>query len=45
MGVEEMRVIGDLIAQTLEKDRSDFTEIRQTITELAQKYPLYQEIN
>lgn len=45
MGVEEMRVIGDLIAQTLEKDRSDFTEIRQTITELAQKYPLYQEID
>lgn len=45
MGVEEMRIIGDLIAQTLEKDRSDFTEIRQTITELAQKYPLYQEIN
>jgi len=45
MGVEEMRIIGNLIAQTLEPGRTDFTEIRQTITELAEKYPLYREIN
>ena len=45
MGVDAMRTIGDLIAATLEPDRKDFATIRQTIKELAEKHPLYPEIN
>ena len=45
MGVAEMRTIGDLIAQTLEKDRSDFAAIRETIAELCEAHPLYSEIS
>lgn len=45
MGVDDMRTIGDLIAQTLEKDRSDFAAIRATIAELCQAHPLYSEIS
>ncbi len=44
MGVAEMRIIGDLIAQTLEPNRTDFSSIRETITELSEKYPLYSDI-
>lgn len=44
MGIKEMRIIGDLIAATLEEGRADFTEIRDTVTKLAEKYPLYAEI-
>lgn len=45
MGVADMHIIGDLIAQTLEPDRTDFSMIRQTIAELSEKYPLYAEID
>ena len=45
MGVEEMKIIGDLIARTLEQGREDFSEVRQTIKELTEKYPCYAEIN
>lgn len=45
MGADEMRIIGDLIARTLQGGRADFSEIRQTIAELTEKYPLYQEIS
>jgi glycine hydroxymethyltransferase len=45
MGVAEMRTIGDLIAQTLEHDRTDFTSIRKTIEELSAAHPLYSEIS
>ncbi len=45
MGEAEMRIIGDLIAQTLEHGREDFSEIRQTIKALTEKFPLYPEIN
>lgn len=44
MGVAEMRIIGDLIAQTLEPNRTDFTEIRQAIADLSDKFPLYSDI-
>ena len=44
MGVEEMRIIGDLIAQTLEHDRTDYSSIREQVAELAKKHPLYPEI-
>ena len=45
MGEEEMELIGHLIAQTLERDRTDYGEIRQAIDELTAKYPLYPEIS
>lgn len=45
MGVEEMKIIGDLIARTLEQGREDFSEVRQNIKELTEKYPCYAEIN
>mgnify|MGYP000868165559 FL=1 len=45
MGVEEMRIIGDLIAQTLEHDRTDFSPIREQVAELAKQHPLYPEIS
>lgn len=45
MKEEDMKVIGDLIAKTLEQGREDYTEIRQTIQELTAKYPLYPVIN
>lgn len=44
MGEEQMRLIGDLIAQTLEHGRTDFAEIRQAIAELTEAFPLYPEL-
>ena len=45
MGEQEMRVIGELIAKTLEPGRTDFSEIRQAIAELTGRFPLYPELN
>jgi len=45
MGEQEMRVIGELIAKTLEPGRTDFSEIRQVIAELTGRFPLYPELN
>ena len=43
MGVEEMRTIGRLIAQTLEHGRDDFSEIKEQVAKLAAGFPLYAE--
>lgn len=45
MGAAEMRLIGNLIAQTLERGRQDFTEIRGAIAGLTERFPLYPELN
>lgn len=45
MGAAEMRLIGNLIAQTLERGRQDFTEIRGAIAGLTERFPLYPEWN
>ena len=45
MGAAEMRLIGNLIAQTLERGRKDFTEIRGAIAGLTERFPLYPELN
>jgi len=45
MGTEEMRLIGSLIAQTLEEGRTDFSEIREAIDRLTEAFPLYPELN
>lgn len=45
MGAAEMRLIGNLIAQTLERGRQDFTEIRVAIAGLTERFPLYPELN
>lgn len=44
MGVEDMELIGQLIVQTLERGRTDFTPIKEAIAELTAKYPLYPEV-
>lgn len=44
MGEEQMRLIGDLIARTLEQGRTDFAEIRQAIAQLTEAFPLYPEL-
>lgn len=43
MGADEMRTIGRLIAQTLERGREDFREINKTIAQLTEQFPLYSE--
>lgn len=43
MGVAEMRAIGRLIAQTLEHDRDDYSEIKKEIAHLTSEFPLYPE--
>jgi len=43
MGTDEMRVIGRLIAQTLERGRKDFGEIKNVIAQLTEQFPLYSE--
>ncbi len=45
MGAEQMRLIADLIAQTLERGRTDFSAIRQAIDKLTEEFPLYPELN
>lgn len=45
MGIEDMKVIGSLIAKTLEQGRDDFNEIKQAIADLTQRYPLYPGAN
>lgn len=45
MGAAEMRLIGNLIAQTLERGSQDFTEIRGAIAGLTERFPLYPELN
>ena len=45
MGEKEMRIIAGLIAKTLEPGREDFSEIRQTISELTDEYPCYADID
>ena len=44
MGEQEMRLIGSLIAQTLEQGREDFSEIRHAIDRLTEEVPLYPEL-
>ncbi len=43
MGIEEMRTIGRLIAQTLEQGRTDFSAIKSAIAQLTEQFPLYSE--
>ena len=45
MGLDEMRQIGDLIAKTLDGERTDYTEIRQAVDELTARYPLYPDLS
>lgn len=41
---DDMRLVGNLIAETLENGRTDFSRIKTAIAELTEKHPLYAEL-